>query len=87
MFFCEFGEIFKSNFFTEHLQRTASVTKMQPLLSGLVNLVSLFKSKLLHHYKKRSSFLEEQIVFTEVIKRFFEKLIFFKFVQYLKNYI
>ena len=42
MFSCEFGEIFKNNFFTEQLQVTDSDTRMQIVVICNLNLSSQF---------------------------------------------
>ena len=47
MFFCEFWEIFKNSFFTEHLRTTTSVTTQKERESNHLHLPTLGMSSLL----------------------------------------
>ena len=62
VFFCEFCEIFKNPFFTEHLWTTASLTKAEVLCSGFLIVCSPILATSEHTGRFKELFPESKIV-------------------------
>ena len=62
MFFCEFCEIFKNPFFTEHLWTTASLTKAEVLCSGFLIVYSPILATSEHTGRFKELFPDSKIV-------------------------